>query len=307
MLRHGAVHFLHQTGTSDGDHAARFHEAREVAEIQVVGAVVHEGVDGDDDVEECVRKRQRARIGVNWNYAGLGTLEETWFTFSFSPITDESGGVGGLFHPVTEMTGQMLSERRSKTLRDLASRSGKARDTEAAFDLVAQTLAGADLDLPFALIYSLSDDGATARLAARSGLAAGTAASPRTIDLRAPGGAWPVAQVAHTGAAATIEDVTERLGGIAVGPYPEPPRLALALPIFQPGSDRPAAVLIAGVSARLRMSDLYRAFYDMLAAAVGTAITNARAHEDEEEALVAMDVGIGPIPAVSITAPTSMH
>ena len=28
----------------------------------------------------------------------------TWFTFSFSPITDESGRVGGLFHPVTEMT-----------------------------------------------------------------------------------------------------------------------------------------------------------------------------------------------------------
>src|SRR4051812_1636042 len=39
----------------------------------------------------------------------FGFLEETWFTFSFSPITDESGGVGGLFHPVTEMTSQMLS------------------------------------------------------------------------------------------------------------------------------------------------------------------------------------------------------
>ena len=33
-----------------------------------------------------------------------GYLEETFFTFSFSPIRDESGGVGGLFHPVTETT-----------------------------------------------------------------------------------------------------------------------------------------------------------------------------------------------------------
>lgn len=45
-------------------------------------------------------------------------------------LVGESGGVGGLFHPVTEMTSQMLSERRTKTLRDLASRSGNARDTK---------------------------------------------------------------------------------------------------------------------------------------------------------------------------------
>ena len=33
-----------------------------------------------------------------------GYLEETFFTFSFSPILDESGGVGGLFHPVIDQT-----------------------------------------------------------------------------------------------------------------------------------------------------------------------------------------------------------
>jgi len=54
-----------------------------------------------------------------------GYLEETFFTFSFSPIRDETGGVGGLFHPVTETTSRMLSERRTR-LRDLAARAGKA-------------------------------------------------------------------------------------------------------------------------------------------------------------------------------------
>src|SRR5574341_2390565 len=43
-----------------------------------------------------------------------GYLEETFFTFSFSPIRDESGGVGGLFHPVIELTNQKLAERRLK-------------------------------------------------------------------------------------------------------------------------------------------------------------------------------------------------
>ncbi len=44
-----------------------------------------------------------------------GYLEETFFTFSLSPIRDELGGVAGLFHPVTETTVAMLSERRTRT------------------------------------------------------------------------------------------------------------------------------------------------------------------------------------------------
>lgn len=45
-----------------------------------------------------------------------GYVEECFFTFSFSPVRDEAGRVGGLFHPVIEMTTQMLSERRTRAL-----------------------------------------------------------------------------------------------------------------------------------------------------------------------------------------------
>ena len=38
----------------------------------------------------------------------LGYLEETFFTFSFSPIRDEADKIVGLFHPVTETTGKMV-------------------------------------------------------------------------------------------------------------------------------------------------------------------------------------------------------
>src|SRR5947209_15986261 len=69
-----------------------------------------------------------------------GYLEETFFTFSFSPVRDETGGVGGLFHPVTETTGRMLSERRTRALRDLAARAGKAQTVEEACALAAETL-----------------------------------------------------------------------------------------------------------------------------------------------------------------------
>src|SRR5437016_5153227 len=66
-----------------------------------------------------------------------GYLEETFFTFSFSPIRDETGGVGGLFHPVTETTAKMLAERRTRALRDLGAHASKARTSEEALALAA--------------------------------------------------------------------------------------------------------------------------------------------------------------------------
>jgi PAS domain S-box-containing protein len=38
--------------------------------------------------------------------------ERTWFTFSYSPVRDESGQVAGMFCAVAETTGQVLAERR---------------------------------------------------------------------------------------------------------------------------------------------------------------------------------------------------
>src|SRR6266851_4489164 len=93
-----------------------------------------------------------------------GYLEETFFTFSFSPIRDETGGVGGLFHPVTETTAKMVGERRTRALRDLAARAGKAQTSQEALVLAAQALKEFEFDLPFVLFYLLSDNGRDARL-----------------------------------------------------------------------------------------------------------------------------------------------
>src|SRR5438477_4053752 len=82
-----------------------------------------------------------------------GYLEETFFTFSFSPIRDESGGIGGLFHPVTETTANMLAERRTRAVRDLAARSAEAKTVEEACSTVTKSMTDCVLDLPFALLY----------------------------------------------------------------------------------------------------------------------------------------------------------
>src|SRR3979411_424445 len=111
-----------------------------------------------------------------------GYLEETFFTFSFSPIRDDAG-VAGLFHPVTETTSKMLSERRTRALRDLAGRAGKAQTIEEACTLAAQTLSECQLDLPFVLFYLFDDRTQEARLIASTGLPQGSGAMAAVVDL----------------------------------------------------------------------------------------------------------------------------
>jgi signal transduction histidine kinase len=220
----------------------------------------------------------------------FGFLEETWFTFSFSPIADESGGIGGLFHPVTELTGQMLSERRTRTLRDLAIRATGANTGDEALQRAAAVLADDNLDIPFAMFYLVDDAGKQARRSALAGIAA-DAAGPEVIDLDGAASPWSIAEAYRSGGVIELDDVTARLRD-PVGPYPEIPRHAFVLPIRQAGNPSPAAIVVAGVSARLLVTDAYRVFFELVAVAVGTAVANARTLEVEHqkaEALAELD------------------
>ena len=68
--------------------------------------------------------------GATWSADQLlvldrnGYPEECYFTFSYSPITDESGGVGGVFCAVTETTERVVGERRLATLAEMAALMG---------------------------------------------------------------------------------------------------------------------------------------------------------------------------------------
>ncbi|MBA3546799.1 MAG: response regulator [Nannocystis sp.] len=222
-----------------------------------------------------------------------GFLEETFFTFSFSPIRDETGGIGGLFHPVTEVTSKMLSERRTRALRDLALRTAKARSVREVFVVAAQSLQEHDLDVPFALVYALDADGSRATLAALVGLASGSAAAPEAIDVdREAAQGWPLAEALRAGGPLHVQELERRHGRLVAGPYPEAPSAAVLVPITPAGCERARAVIVFGVSSRLELDDPYAAFFELVAAAITAAIASASAYEDQHrrvEALAALD------------------
>lgn len=59
-----------------------------------------------------------------------GYPEESYFTFSYSPVHDESGGVAGVFSAVSETTERVLGERRLATLAEMAGLMGAADPAE---------------------------------------------------------------------------------------------------------------------------------------------------------------------------------
>ncbi len=210
-----------------------------------------------------------------------GYLEETFFTFSFSPIRGESGEIGGLFHPFTETTAKMLSERRFKILRDLTESAAKSLSVEECCRRAESVLADCPFDLPFVLLYLLNEDGSSLRLAGSVGIAPGGLASPEQLQIATTDHAWPILSVLKSGESQIVEDFSERLGLTACGLYPEAPKQAIILPIECSGSTKPAGVLVAGVSTRLPLGEPYLNFFDLLAGQFGTALANARAFEEE--------------------------
>jgi signal transduction histidine kinase len=175
----------------------------------------------------------------------------------------------------------------------LAAHAGNAQTVEEACTLAAQTLSDYALDLPFVLFYLLDPGAKQARLIAGTGLPHESPASPAVIELEAPPlSTWPLAEVARSRQTQSVSDVEKRFGHLSCGEYPESLQQALAIPILPPGCERPVAILLAGVSSRLALNETYRAFYDLLAAGVTTAVANARAYEQERkraEALAEID------------------
>ncbi|MGH7056080.1 MAG: sensor histidine kinase, partial [Stellaceae bacterium] len=225
-----------------------------------------------------------------------GFVEETHFTIAYSPVPDESAprGIGGVLATVHEITEKVIGERRVFALRDLGARATEARTAEDACALAAATLAPYARDVPFALFYLIDTDGRHARLAGAAGIGRGEAASPMTVDLDAASASkgWPLAKAARTQQIVVIEDLESRFRHLPQGPWSDPPRSAVVVPIRSNKAVEFAGLLVAAVSPRLRLDDLYRGFFELMASQIATAIANARAYEEERkqaEALAEID------------------
>jgi signal transduction histidine kinase/DNA-binding response OmpR family regulator len=196
-----------------------------------------------------------------------GYVEETYFTFSYSPIREESGGVGGLLITCAETTPRVVGERRLGTLRDLGARTGDARTVRAACDLAMGILAQNTADVPAAALYLLDPAMPIARLAGRAGPPDALPLAAAVLDV-SPASPSPLARVFESGQAAVL--------------HPEGSAELIVLPVAGAARTTPVGVLLAAANSRRRLDDSYRGFFELIAGHIASAIANARAYEEAE-------------------------
>ena len=215
-------------------------------------------------------------------------VEETYYSFSYSPIRDESGIVAGLFCPSTEVTPKVINARRLKTLAELSAKALLQKTTEAACASAAATLATNPDDVPFAVLYLTDAEGKHAHLEQTCRVEKGRdSITPLTIDL-ADGRRclWPVADVIRSGQSQVVS--VKNVADLPLGAGQQRLSRAIVLPITSRGEEGTVGVLVAGVSPARRLDLEYRTFYELVAGQIATAIQNVRGAEEERKRLEAL-------------------
>jgi len=212
-------------------------------------------------------------------------LEETYYSFSYSPIRDESGEVGGLFCPNNDVTSKVIGARRLRTLSELAGGPYVGKSTDEACAIIGRELKNNPSDVPFALLYVIDPDGAQAVLKQTVGFEnGGELLSPRVVDLRGGNSGsvvWPLAEVFFERTPRRVP--VARFDAFPRGPADQKISEAIILPVISRGDDKPLGLLIAGVNPTRPVDRDYQTFFELAATQVGTVIQNTRVAEEEKK------------------------
>ncbi|WP_375500150.1 SpoIIE family protein phosphatase [uncultured Jatrophihabitans sp.] len=235
--------------------------------------------------------------GATWDEGLLlflqrsGFVEETYHTFSYSPLTGDDGAIAGMFCVVSEDTDRVLGQRRIGALSDLASGLSIASSSTEIFAAAEARLANDPYDLPFVAGYLLepSDQGhPVARLAFRSGIPAGHDVAPASFvpgDSSTPWAQnWPVDDTPHV-----VEGLPELFDDLPTGAWSQPPTRAVITALRTSGEHtRIAGALVVGMNPHRAVDDHAVEFVTLVADQLAAAVARGRAFDAERERVAQM-------------------
>ena len=216
-----------------------------------------------------------------------GFVEETYHTFSYSPVYDDHGAIAGMLCVVTEVTERVIGERQLRTLRDLAARSSGTTVQQAAERLVS-VLAATPQDVPFVNLYLLSEQ--RVWLAAHHGNIPSTF-RPKQVLLADGDSPWPFAEAIESGQTRIVDLPA---GGITLDgtAWSDRVKRAIVLPVKSQGSPATLGVLVAGISPRRQLNESYKGFFELVRSQFAATLADSQSFESERaraEALAELD------------------
>jgi PAS domain S-box-containing protein len=221
-----------------------------------------------------------------------GFPEETYHTFSYSPLADDSGAIVGMLCVVTETTERVIAERRMSLLRDLATRLTLTRRLEDIGPALTAIL-GNQPDLPFVATYMFDTDGS------RNATRLCFVGTPDDDPLFPPStplsreDLLPVQAMPAGNRDVAISDLAVRLGGqlSRTEPGDKRPDQARLVPLMQ-GPEHCIGFIVVGLAPYLRSDRGYVGFVDLLGGQIEANLSSVSAYEEERrraEALAELD------------------
>ena len=197
-----------------------------------------------------------------------GFSEETYWTFSYSPMPADDGTVGGIFCACNEVTENVLGQRRLRAIKEIAEAATQQLTVEEACQQACELLAHFSSDLPYSLIYLVR--GNQCHLAGKAGHHPPEAA-PAILELSDDKAVWPCAIVQQTRQKQLLTAIgPETEAAVSTG-LPHAAQ-AVVLPLEKPGGNQLYGFLVAGLSSSLPYDAAYEGFHDLLARQITSTI-----------------------------------
>ena len=219
-----------------------------------------------------------------------GYREETYHTFSYSPLSGEDGKICGHLCVVTEETDRVIGERRLNTLRSLSAELNQTSSDADVIACITRVLGENQQDLAFTLTYFFTER-RHARLACKTGIPDGHPAAPELINLAADDAPWPFAEILNSKDFFLVEDL-KLFSSVPSGVWEDPPTRAILLPVTSQTQESPAGVMVVALNPYRPLDVSYVGFLNLVAGQIAASISNARAYQEERkraEALAEID------------------
>jgi len=224
-----------------------------------------------------------------------GSMSDVYWTYSYSPILDDDGEVGGTLVLVQETTARVLSERRTELLRVLSEELWSERSSGTSiWEVASGVIDQHESDFAFVLFYAAEDGGRALRLIARAGEVPNALRIPEVFTVNAAS-ADPLglSLVLSGDEKMTVTDLGNPPKRLFSDRWPEPLEQIVSVPVSFSEARRPYGVLVAGLNPRISLDDALHNHLSLLASQIATTFANAQVFEDMRAAAAVKDQFLG--------------
>jgi len=217
-----------------------------------------------------------------------GYPEETYYTFSYTPVAGDTGKTEGMICANSDDTERILSERQLLTLTELGKSLSEVKTSEDVYTRTIESLSNNKFDFPVVLLYAIRDS--NARLVKHSGMNETHQSLVRSsLNLAEQDELSQLfKKVAEERKAVVIHDVRKKIGDLPMGAWSVSPDKAILLPVNAGGQRDAHGVLMVGLNPFRLLDQKYESFFDLVADQVTTSLTEVHAQEEERRRLDAL-------------------